>query len=70
RSSAFIWRAGRRQIANFPDCPADLSEPQYANLVFYPHFQVCVLRITLQRALGPTDFRGVRKKSQVCYLAA
>ncbi|KAG1729838.1 uncharacterized protein EDB91DRAFT_802349 [Suillus paluster] len=36
-SSAFLWREARRQIANFPD----LSEPQYANLVFYPHCHGC-----------------------------
>ncbi|KAG1750274.1 hypothetical protein EDB19DRAFT_2022527 [Suillus lakei] len=41
KSSAFIWREARRQIANFPNCPTDLSEPQYANLAFYPHCHGC-----------------------------
>ncbi|KIJ10783.1 hypothetical protein PAXINDRAFT_85522 [Paxillus involutus ATCC 200175] len=41
KSLAFVWVAARRQIEHdFPDCPSDLSEPQYANLVFYPHCHV------------------------------
>ncbi|KAF8133325.1 hypothetical protein EV363DRAFT_1215048 [Boletus edulis] len=41
KSSAFVWKAARRQIDRLPDCPADLTEPQYANLVFYPRCHIC-----------------------------
>ncbi|KIJ12787.1 hypothetical protein PAXINDRAFT_101010 [Paxillus involutus ATCC 200175] len=42
KSLAFVWAAARRQIElDFPDCPPDLSEPQYANLAFYPHCHNC-----------------------------
>ncbi|KAG6379256.1 hypothetical protein JVT61DRAFT_11706 [Boletus reticuloceps] len=41
KSSAFVWKAARRQIDGLPDCPADLTEPEYANLVFYPRCQIC-----------------------------
>ncbi|KIJ60678.1 hypothetical protein HYDPIDRAFT_32099 [Hydnomerulius pinastri MD-312] len=41
KSSAFIWKTARSQIGGFPDCPSDLSEPQYANLAFYPHCYGC-----------------------------
>ncbi|KAF8549751.1 hypothetical protein OG21DRAFT_1420858, partial [Imleria badia] len=37
KSSAFVWKIARRQVSGLPDCPADLSEPEYANLVFYAH---------------------------------
>ncbi|KAG0705076.1 hypothetical protein DFH29DRAFT_908698 [Suillus ampliporus] len=41
KSNAFIWRASRSLIPNLPDCPADLSEPQYACLAFDPHCHNC-----------------------------
>ncbi|KAF8133333.1 hypothetical protein EV363DRAFT_1325967 [Boletus edulis] len=34
KSSAFVWKATRRQIDGLPDCPADLTEQEYANLMF------------------------------------
>ncbi|KIJ10778.1 hypothetical protein PAXINDRAFT_16249 [Paxillus involutus ATCC 200175] len=37
RSSAFIWKTSCKQIDGLPDCPPDLTEPQYVNLVFDPH---------------------------------
>jgi len=40
RSNAFIWRASRALVPKLPDCPADLSEPQYARLAFDPHCHV------------------------------
>lgn len=55
KSSAFIWRAARRQVKGMPDCPADLSEPAYANLAFYAH---CHVR---------TDSSNVLKHSQMWY---
>ena len=33
RSSAHVWITARRAIG-MPECPPDLSEPQYASLVF------------------------------------
>lgn len=33
RSSAHVWITARRVIG-MPECPPDLSEPQYASLVF------------------------------------
>ncbi|KIJ57848.1 hypothetical protein HYDPIDRAFT_44753 [Hydnomerulius pinastri MD-312] len=41
KSSAFVWKTSRSYIEGFPDCPPDLSEPQYANLAFYPHCHGC-----------------------------
>ncbi|KAG6381992.1 hypothetical protein JVT61DRAFT_623 [Boletus reticuloceps] len=37
KSSAFIWKAYRRELKGLPDCSDDLSEPAYTNLVFSPH---------------------------------
>ena len=33
KTSARVWIAARRML-NMPECPPDLSEPQYASLVF------------------------------------
>ncbi|KIJ10785.1 hypothetical protein PAXINDRAFT_101915 [Paxillus involutus ATCC 200175] len=42
KSSAPVWEAARRQTEHdLPDCPPDLSEPQYANLAFDPHCHNC-----------------------------
>ncbi|KAG2041834.1 hypothetical protein BDR03DRAFT_855543 [Suillus americanus] len=40
KSNVFIWRASRSLIPNLPECPPDLSEPQYACLAFDPHCHV------------------------------
>jgi len=42
RSAASIWRQARAHIHELPDCPTDLSEPQYANLLFDPHCHFCL----------------------------
>lgn len=34
RSSATIWRAARGNVPGLPECPDEMSEPAYANLVF------------------------------------
>jgi hypothetical protein len=34
RSSISIWKHARSQFDDLPDCPNDLSEPQYAELLF------------------------------------
>ncbi|KAG2070169.1 hypothetical protein BDR04DRAFT_1100339 [Suillus decipiens] len=41
RSSASAWKTARLQVDDLPDCPQDMSEPQYANLAFYPHCHDC-----------------------------
>ncbi|KAI9462996.1 hypothetical protein HD554DRAFT_1428941 [Boletus coccyginus] len=41
KSSAFVWKTARRQVDDLPDCPADLTEPEYANLVFYARCHGC-----------------------------
>src|SRR6188768_899373 len=41
RSSAPIWRHCRSNIPGLPKCPADLSEPQYAKLMFDLSCNVC-----------------------------
>ena len=40
RSSISIWKAARANIEGFPDCPPEMSEPQWAHLAFYPHCNV------------------------------
>ncbi|KAH7926673.1 hypothetical protein BV22DRAFT_1062539 [Leucogyrophana mollusca] len=34
KSSAFLWRSARQNITGLPNCPPELSEPQYAALAF------------------------------------
>ncbi|KDQ12603.1 hypothetical protein BOTBODRAFT_34331 [Botryobasidium botryosum FD-172 SS1] len=41
RSSIVIWEAARAQVPDLPECPADLNEVQYANLVFGTHCHEC-----------------------------
>ncbi len=37
RVSEPFWRAARGQVEGLPQCPNFLSEPAYANLVFFSH---------------------------------
>lgn len=50
RSSASAWKIARLQVDDLPDCPQDMSEPQYANLAFYPH---CHVRRALTKVALP-----------------
>jgi hypothetical protein len=34
KSSALVWKIARRQFKGLPDCPADLTEQEYADLAF------------------------------------
>lgn len=34
KSSVFLWKNALRQVEDLPDCPVDLTEPEYTNLVF------------------------------------
>ena len=40
RSASGMWRAARTNVEDLPECPQYLSEPEYANLVFYSHCHV------------------------------
>ncbi|RPD66387.1 hypothetical protein L226DRAFT_530487 [Lentinus tigrinus ALCF2SS1-7] len=42
RSAITIWRRARDNVLGLPNCPSDLSEPAYANLVFDPHCHFCI----------------------------
>ncbi|KAI9566217.1 hypothetical protein HD554DRAFT_2118440 [Boletus coccyginus] len=39
KASAFVWKTARCQDQELPDCPADMTEPEYANLLFYSRCQ-------------------------------
>ncbi|KAG9312157.1 hypothetical protein JVU11DRAFT_7447 [Chiua virens] len=41
KSSQFLWKDALGRVENLPDCPADLTEPQYTNLVFYNRCHIC-----------------------------
>ncbi|KAF9072094.1 hypothetical protein BDP27DRAFT_1321061 [Rhodocollybia butyracea] len=41
RTSGFMWRRARLNADNVPPLPADLSEPAYANLLFYTNCSFC-----------------------------
>ena len=43
RSSISAWKAARANIPGFPDCPPEMSEPEWANLAFDPHCNVRAL---------------------------
>ncbi|KAM5534534.1 hypothetical protein V8D89_006006 [Ganoderma adspersum] len=42
RDSAAFWRQARRKLKDLPDPPNYLSEPAYANLLFFPHCHNCL----------------------------
>ncbi|KAI0362438.1 hypothetical protein OH77DRAFT_1416699 [Trametes cingulata] len=42
RSAITIWRNARQNVEDLPDCPPDLTEPAYANLLFDHHCHFCV----------------------------
>ncbi|KAI0822848.1 hypothetical protein BC628DRAFT_1326507 [Trametes gibbosa] len=41
-SAISIWRHAREGIVDLPECPPDLTEPAYANLLFDHHCHFCV----------------------------
>ncbi|GAW01361.1 hypothetical protein F5879DRAFT_1066169 [Lentinula edodes] len=41
KSSASIWRIARGNVGDLPPLPEDLSEPQYAHLLYEPFCQIC-----------------------------
>lgn len=40
RSAVSVWKDSRAKIIGMPECPDDLSEPQYASLAFDPFCHV------------------------------
>ncbi|KAF8435101.1 hypothetical protein L210DRAFT_3551914 [Boletus edulis BED1] len=41
KSSTFVWKTARRQVDGLPDCPPDLTEQDYADLVFDARCHMC-----------------------------
>ncbi|KAF9466237.1 hypothetical protein BDZ94DRAFT_1306244 [Collybia nuda] len=41
RSARFIWKRALSGVDGLPDCPPDMSEPEYAHLMFDPHCNYC-----------------------------
>ncbi|KAI0675152.1 hypothetical protein C8Q78DRAFT_524387 [Trametes maxima] len=48
RNSASLWKAARKAVPDLPDLPPWLSEPAYANLMFFPYCHGC-LKPNIQR---------------------
>ncbi|PIL35912.1 hypothetical protein GSI_01572 [Ganoderma sinense ZZ0214-1] len=42
RDSTPFWKQARRKLKTLPDPPYYLSEPAYANLLFFPHCHICL----------------------------
>ncbi|KAH9857187.1 hypothetical protein C2E23DRAFT_378040 [Lenzites betulinus] len=42
RSAISVWRHAREGVEDLPECPPDLTEPAYANLLFDHHCHFCV----------------------------
>ena len=42
-SSLFLWKAALLRVEDLPSCPADLTEPQYTNLVFHARCHVSTI---------------------------
>jgi hypothetical protein len=47
RSSIFVWKAVLSTVPGLPDCPPELSEPQWANLAFDAHCSASESMLTL-----------------------
>ncbi|KAJ7126990.1 hypothetical protein C8R44DRAFT_780134 [Mycena epipterygia] len=63
RSAAFIWKEARSHVEGLPDLPRDLSEPQYANLVFDCHCHKC-LAMPVQTVIWSARTRMCKKCMQ------
>ncbi|KAF9445286.1 hypothetical protein P691DRAFT_710588 [Macrolepiota fuliginosa MF-IS2] len=44
RSAAPVWARARKNVPGLPPCPADMTEPAYANLAFSPCCHFCLTR--------------------------
>ncbi|KAF8965463.1 hypothetical protein BDZ97DRAFT_2074737 [Flammula alnicola] len=61
RSSIFIWTQARSNIEGFPDCPDDLSEPQYAILAFGRSCSFCQLILSISHVAWSARVRCCNK---------
>lgn len=53
KASAHVWAASREAL-NIPDCPPDLSEPQYVDLLFMKGCYVSLISYIITRFLSGT----------------
>lgn len=67
RSSASTWKEARENEPGLPDCPPDLSEPQYANLCFGKYCMVCGYPATPGMTLMSTIKHCMRSRVSVTY---
>ncbi|KAF8963395.1 hypothetical protein BDZ97DRAFT_1820622 [Flammula alnicola] len=61
RSSISIWRRSRSNIPDMPECPDDLSEPQYANLAFAKNCYFCDKNLSTNRIIWSARLRTCTK---------
>ncbi|GLB35481.1 hypothetical protein LshimejAT787_0210460 [Lyophyllum shimeji] len=62
RSSTYVWKSARSHIVGLPECPSDLSEPQYANLIYYPYCHFCLKTQVPSQAINWTTRSRCCKK--------
>lgn len=60
RAMASYWKRARENVDALPPCPADMSEPAYANLMFTDHCHKCL-------AEGEDVLTHVEARVQLCY---
>lgn len=67
RISRTIWKNARSNVEGLPDCPGDLSEPQYASLLFehvcqvraLTHFQCSLNKLLFLQNCGASNSQQV-----------
>lgn len=50
-ATRFVWTRVLESVLGLPGCPPDMTEPQYASLVFEP-FNGCVRRVKASELQG------------------
>ncbi len=58
RSSHAMWRASIEGVEGLPKCPPYMSEPEYINLLFFPHCHVGGSLFTLMQILIELQYRA------------
>ncbi|KAI0077450.1 hypothetical protein K474DRAFT_1707328 [Panus rudis PR-1116 ss-1] len=66
KAAARYWKAARENVPGLPDCPPDLSEPAYANLVFDPHCHNCSKSTAANEPLWALRKRFCKKCAEEC----
>lgn len=59
RSSTSIWKHARSQFDDLPDCPDDLSEPRYAELLFGKACTVSLIFIFFTQSHSDNPFYSI-----------